>query len=128
VQRPPCGNPSLRYSWLLAAHGGRRGRYACPSQATAGRVIEPKIAHFNGHTVGSAGDSLLIEFSSAVDVVQCAVELQDILEDENASLPESRRMAFRMGANLGDVIAEGRYDLRRWREHRIAAGKACGSR
>jgi adenylate cyclase len=50
---------------------------------------------------------LLVEFVSAVDAVQCAVETQESLAVENAALPEERRMAFRMGVNLGDVIAEG---------------------
>ncbi|TGP22965.1 MULTISPECIES: adenylate/guanylate cyclase domain-containing protein [unclassified Mesorhizobium] len=69
-------------------------------------VFEPKIARFRGRIVGSAGDSLLVEFGSAVNAVQCAVELQRELGGENAGLPESRRMAFRMGVNLGDVIVE----------------------
>ena len=68
------------------------------------KVIEPKIAQFNGRIVGSAGDSLLVEFASAVGAVQCAVELQEGLAGENADLPEDRRMTFRMGVNLGDVI------------------------
>src|SRR5262245_31084249 len=69
-------------------------------------VIEPKVARFHGRIVGSAGDSLLIEFASAVNAVQCAVETQQALADQNASLPEPQRMAFRIGINLGDVIAE----------------------
>ena len=70
-------------------------------------VIEPKIAQFNGRIVGSAGDSLLVEFASALNAVQCAVAAQEGLADRNATLPEDRRMAFRMGVNLGDVIPEG---------------------
>jgi TolB-like protein/class 3 adenylate cyclase/Tfp pilus assembly protein PilF len=69
-------------------------------------VLEPKIAQFHGRIVGSAGDSLLVEFASAVEAVKCTVELQEELEGRNAGLPEERRMAFRMGVNLGDVIAE----------------------
>src|SRR5262245_38154220 len=69
-------------------------------------VIEPKLVQFNGHIVGSAGDSLLIEFASAVDAVQCAVELQEMLSVENAGFADNRCMAFRMGINLGDVLAE----------------------
>ena len=68
-------------------------------------MIEPKIAQFHGRIVGSAGDSLLIEFASAVNAVQCAVEAQEGLADRNADLPDDRRMTFRMGVNLGDVIA-----------------------
>lgn len=70
-------------------------------------VIEPKIAQFHGRIVGSAGDSLLVEFASAVNAVQCAVETQQGLADQNANVPEDRCMAFRMGVNLGDVIPEG---------------------
>src|SRR6185436_12853185 len=92
------------YSRLMAAD--EAGTLARLKQLRAG-IIEPKIVQFNGHIVGSAGDSLLVEFASAVDAVRCAGELQEILEVENASLPENRRMAFRMGVNLGDVIAEG---------------------
>ncbi len=69
-------------------------------------VFQPRIAQFHGRIVGSAGDSLLIEFASAVNAVQCAAEVQQVLAGQNASLPEDRRMAFRMGVNLGDVIAE----------------------
>jgi adenylate cyclase len=69
-------------------------------------AIEPKIAQFAGRIVGSAGDSLLIEFTSAVNAVECAVQIQASLAEQNAELPEDRRMAFRMGVNLGDVIAE----------------------
>jgi len=51
-------------------------------------LIETKVAEFNGQIVGSAGDSLLIEFASAVEAVQCAVELQQNLAVRNAPLPE----------------------------------------
>jgi len=70
-------------------------------------LIETKVAEFNGQIVGSAGDSLLIEFASAVEAVQCAVELQQSLAVRNAPLPEEQRMIFRIGVNLGDVIVEG---------------------
>jgi TolB-like protein len=70
-------------------------------------VIDPKIAQFSGQIVGSAGDSLLIEFSSAVDAVQCSFEIQQTLAVENAGFSEEKRMAFRIGVNLGDVIVEG---------------------
>ena len=74
-------------------------------QRLRAQVIEPKIAQFQGHIVGSAGDSLLVEFASAINAVQCAVEAQLGLAGENAGLPENQRMVFRMGVNLGDVIA-----------------------
>ncbi len=60
-----------------------------------------------GRVVDSPGDNLLAEFGSVVDAVQCAVEVQQELKARNAELPENRRMEFRIGVNLGDVIEEG---------------------
>jgi TolB-like protein/class 3 adenylate cyclase len=90
------------YSRLMGAD--ESGTLARLRQLRA-EVIEPKIAEFHGRIVGSAGDSLLVEFASAVNAVRCAVETQQGLADRNAGLPEDRRMAFRIGVNLGDVIA-----------------------
>ena len=70
-------------------------------------MIDPKIAQFKGRLVGTAGDSLLVDFPSAVDAVQCAVETQELIATRNADLPEDRRMTFRMGVNVGDVIFDG---------------------
>jgi class 3 adenylate cyclase len=69
-------------------------------------VIEPRISEFGGHIVGSAGDSLLVEFTSAVNAVECAAQMQAGLAAQNSELPNDQRMAFRIGVNLGDVIAE----------------------
>lgn len=69
-------------------------------------IIGPLVAQFDGQVVGSAGDSLLIEFASAVDSVQCAVEMQQSLAIANASLSEDQHMTFRIGINLGDVLVE----------------------
>jgi TolB-like protein len=57
--------------------------------------------------VNSAGDSVLAEFASAVNAVECAVDLQTALKAENADVPPGRRMEFRIGVNLGDVVVEG---------------------
>ena len=70
-------------------------------------VIEPKITQFRGRIVGSAGDSLLVEFTSAISAVESAIHMQEALAEQNAPLPEDHRMMFRIGVNLGDVIAEG---------------------
>jgi len=91
------------YSRLMAAD--EAGTLA-QLQRLRAEVIEPKLSQFHGRIVGSAGDSLLVEFTSAVNAVECAVQIQTILAEENAELPEDRRMAFRMGINLGDIIAE----------------------
>jgi class 3 adenylate cyclase len=65
------------------------------------------IQHRKGRVVDSPGDNLLAEFASVVDAVQCAVEIQREFKVRNAEVPEQRRMEFRIGINLGDVIVEG---------------------
>ena len=64
------------------------------------------IKQHRGRVVDSPGDNLLAEFGSVVDAVQCAVAVQKELQARNADLPENRRMLFRIGINLGDVIEE----------------------
>jgi TolB-like protein len=68
-------------------------------------IIDPMVAQFQGRIVGSAGDSLLVEFASALAAVQCAVACQRALNDREPLEPGDRRIVFRMGINLGDVIA-----------------------
>src|SRR5512139_234856 len=65
------------------------------------------IKQHRGRVVDSPGDNLLAEFASVVDAVQCAVAVQKELQARNAELPENRKMLFRIGVNLGDVIEEG---------------------
>ncbi len=75
---------------------------------TAHRQMMSKIIQqHRGRVVDSPGDNLLAEFASVVDAVQCAVEIQQVLKVKNADIPEERRMEFRIGINLGDVIEEG---------------------
>jgi adenylate cyclase len=69
--------------------------------------IEPALSRHGGRLVGEAGDSLLVEFGSAFAAVICAAEIQAKLAELNAALPERRRMHFRMGVNLGEVILDG---------------------
>src|SRR5262245_4951374 len=70
-------------------------------------VTDDLIQHHRGRIVGTAGDSLLAEFASAVEAVRCAVDIQQALKTKNADLPAERRMEFRIGINVGDVIVEG---------------------
>src|SRR5712664_3434535 len=70
-------------------------------------VMTTLIQQHRGRVVDSPGDNLLAEFASAVDAVQCAVEIQRELKAKNADLPDSRKMEFRIGINVGDVIVEG---------------------
>jgi class 3 adenylate cyclase/pimeloyl-ACP methyl ester carboxylesterase len=65
------------------------------------------IQQNHGRVVDAPGDNLLAEFASVVDAVECAVEIQKELKTRNAELPENRRMEFRIGVNLGDVIEDG---------------------
>ena len=69
-------------------------------------VISTLIKQHNGTVIDSPGDNLLAEFVSVVDAVQCAVAIQKELQTRNDELPENRRMLFRIGINLGDVIQE----------------------
>src|SRR4030067_2387135 len=65
------------------------------------------IQQHHGRVVDAPGDNVLAEFSSVVDAVECAVEIQQELKTQNADLPENRKMEFRIGVNLGDVVEEG---------------------
>jgi TolB-like protein/class 3 adenylate cyclase len=71
------------------------------------KLIDALIDQHHGRFVHSAGDSVLAEFVSVVNAVQCAVEIQTALKVENARLPVERLMEFRIGINLGDVIVDG---------------------
>jgi adenylate cyclase len=71
------------------------------------KKIDGLIAQHRGRFVNSAGDSVLAEFASVIEAVNCAVEIQRAIKAENASMPTERRMEFRVGVNLGDVMVEG---------------------
>jgi len=70
-------------------------------------VITGFVQKHQGRVVGTAGDSMLAEFASVVDAVRCAVGIQEELKDRNKELSEDRRMEFRIGVNLGDVVEDG---------------------
>jgi TolB-like protein/class 3 adenylate cyclase len=70
-------------------------------------LVEPKIAEHRGRIVKNTGDGFLAEFASVVDAVRCAVEMQRGMADRNEGSPPEGRIEFRVGINLGDVIAEG---------------------
>jgi adenylate cyclase len=69
-------------------------------------LVDPKIKEHRGRVVKNTGDGLLAEFPSVVDAVRCAVEIQRGMADRNAETVEDKRITFRVGVNLGDVIAE----------------------
>ena len=70
-------------------------------------VIDSIIASHGGRIISTAGDSVLAEFTSAVAAVRCATEMQEALKTRNEKLPDDRRMLFRVGVNLGDVVVKG---------------------
>src|SRR6516225_11231392 len=69
-------------------------------------IIDPKIAGHRGRIVKTTGDRLLVEFASVVDAMRCAVEVQREMIARNANVPAKRRLEFRMGINVGDIIIE----------------------
>ena len=70
-------------------------------------LVDPKIQEHRGRIVKTTGDGVLVEFSSVVDAVRCAVEVQRAMLDRNADIPDDQRITFRIGINLGDVIIDG---------------------
>jgi adenylate cyclase len=70
-------------------------------------LIDPKIAEHKGRIVKTTGDGLLVEFSSAVDAVLCAVEIQRAITAREADVPKERRIAYRCGINLGEIVIDG---------------------
>jgi class 3 adenylate cyclase/TolB-like protein/Tfp pilus assembly protein PilF len=69
-------------------------------------LLKPKVSEHHGRIIKDTGDGVLLEFASVVDAVRCAVEIQREMIDRNADFPEDRRIVFRFGINLGDVIVE----------------------
>ena len=69
-------------------------------------LIDPKIAEHHGRIVKTTGDGALVEFASAVDAVRCATEIQRLMAERNATVPEDRRIELRIGINVGDIIID----------------------
>ena len=74
-------------------------------------LIDPTIAVHNGRVVKRTGDGAIVEFRSVVDAVRCAIEIQNAMVERNAGVPEDRRIVFRIGIHLGDVVEESDGDL-----------------
>src|SRR5690348_1018203 len=70
-------------------------------------VLQPIVSKHRGRVVKLMGDGVLIDFASAVDAVECAVQLQAGMQSANADLPEDKRVVLRIGVNLGDVMVVG---------------------
>jgi adenylate cyclase len=71
------------------------------------QIVDPKINEHHGRIVKTTGDGVLVEFASVVDAVRCAAEIQRAMIDRNCELVEDRRIRFRVGINLGDIIVDG---------------------
>ena len=70
-------------------------------------VTDALVAKHGGRLVKSTGDGVLLEFPSVVDAVECAVAVQEVMAERNEVVPVDRRMLFRIGINLGDILIEG---------------------
>ncbi len=70
-------------------------------------LIDPKISAHGGRIVKTTGDGVLVEFPSVVDAVKCAVEVQQAMAVSEADVPEERRIHYRIGINLGDIVIDG---------------------
>src|SRR5438876_10471406 len=112
-------NESRKLAAILAADvvgysrltGADEDRTLARLRALRSDLIEPTIAVHNGRVVKRTGDGALVEFRSVVDAVRCAVEVQNAMIERNAGLPPERRIEFRVGVHLGDVIEESDGDL-----------------
>ncbi len=91
--------------------GADEDRVLARLRAMRSDLIDPTISVHNGRVVKRTGDGVLVEFRSVVDAVRCAIEMQNGLIERNAGLPEDRRIQFRIGVHLGDVVEEADGDL-----------------
>src|SRR5271165_4965323 len=91
--------------------GADEDRILARLRALRSDLIDPTIAVHNGRVFKRTGDGSLIEFRSVVDAVRCAIEVQKGLIERNAGVPAERRIEFRVGVHLGDVVEEADGDL-----------------
>ena len=91
--------------------GADEDRTLARLRALRSDLIDPTIAVHHGRVVKRTGDGILIEFRSVVDAVRCAIEVQNSMVERNAGLPAERRIEFRVGIHLGDVVEESDGDL-----------------
>ena len=91
--------------------GADEDRILARLRALRSDLIDPTIAVHNGRVVKRTGDGSIIEFRSVVDAVRCAIEMQNGMVERNAGLPPERRIEFRVGIHLGDVVEESDGDL-----------------
>jgi adenylate cyclase len=91
--------------------GADEDRTLARLRALRSDLIDPTVAVHNGRVVKRTGDGALVEFHSVVDAVRCAIEVQNSMVERNAGLPAERRIEFRIGIHLGDIVEESDGDL-----------------
>src|SRR5438128_9215452 len=91
--------------------GADEDRTLARLRALRSDLIDPTIAVHNGRVVKRTGDGALVEFRSVVDAVRCAIEVQNAMIERNAGVPPERRIEFRIGIHVGDVVEESDGDL-----------------
>ena len=91
--------------------GADEDRTLARLRALRSDLIDPTIAVHNGRVIKRTGDGALVEFRSVVDAVRCAIEVQNAMVERNAGVPQDRRIEFRIGIHLGDVVEESDGDL-----------------
>src|SRR5271166_1562864 len=91
--------------------GADEDRTLARLRALRSDLIDPTISVHNGRVVKRTGDGALVEFRSVVDAVRCAIDVQNAMIERNSGLPAERRIEFRIGIHLGDVVEEADGDL-----------------
>jgi adenylate cyclase len=91
--------------------GADEDRTLARLRALRSDLIDPTIAVYKGRVVKRTGDGAIVEFRSVVDAVRCAIEVQNAMVERNSGVPEDRRIEFRIGVHLGDVVEEDDGDL-----------------
>ena len=76
-------------------------------KAHRGELIDPAISEYDGRIVKTTGDGMLVEFSSVLDAVRCAIEIQQAMAEREAEVAADRRIRYRIGINLGDIVIDG---------------------
>ncbi len=110
---------SRKLAAILAAHVVGFSRLAAADEdrtlarlrALRSDLIDPTISVHHGRVVKRTGDGAIVEFRSVVDAVRCAIEIQNAMAERNAGVAEDRRIVFRIGVHLGDVVEEADGDL-----------------
>src|SRR5271156_5400614 len=113
VQEQP-GRVGRRLAAIFAADVAGYSRLMGLDEAGTARILrehrviaDAVVAKHGGRIVKTTGDGILLEFPSVVDAVECAVAVQTVMAERNDGVPQDRRMLFRIGINLGDILIEG---------------------